>query len=190
MTEYRTVAGERLALARARLRAWRRRVTGTGLALRATILVAGLAAVLTANHSAPYGPALAVALSVMAMARPHGAWVWAVQLAAVLGWVLGTLKTDAPSLVLAFGIGAALHVHHATAALAAVTRADAAVDPAVLRGWAGRQAVVLAGAGVAAVVTAILAGRPMPVSPEALAVLAGLGALAVPVAIVASLSRR
>ncbi|ADD41294.1 hypothetical protein [Stackebrandtia nassauensis] len=190
MSEYRTVLGERVALARARVRGWLRRVTALGLTLRATILVSGVAAILASAPDPRLGLSLAVVLPVVAMARPFGAWVWAVELAAVFGWIVGNLTVDDPSLVLAFGIGAAVYVHHAAATLATVTRVDAAVEAAVVRGWALRQAVVLAAAAIAAAMTIILSGQPMPVPPQALVVIGVLGALGIPVAVVASLSRR
>lgn len=190
MNPYRTAIGERLALARARLRGWRHRVTVLGLALRATMLVAGATAIGLATGPHALGLPLAIVVPAIAMARPHGGWVWAVELLAVAAWISATIVTAEPSLILAFGIGAAIYVHHAAATLAAVIRSDAAVEFAVLRGWVWRLGIVVAASAVAATATAILAGRPLPVPPQTLAVLASLGALAVPVAIVASLSRR
>ncbi|MGH8876300.1 MAG: hypothetical protein ACRD0P_02995 [Stackebrandtia sp.] len=184
---------ERLALWWARISAWRRRITPAGVSVRVLMFVSGAAALLLAAPEPlrfRLGIPVAVVLPLAAVARPGGAWVWAVLVTALTGWVLGTLAVARPSLTLAFGIGAAMYVHHAAAAVADAWRGDTAVKPVVWRGWAVRLGLVLSVSLVAVVATVVLAAQPLPLPPETLLVAGVIGALGIPAAFVFSLSRR
>jgi len=157
---------ERVGYHLARVRAWGRRATVPGLSVRAAVWLAGLAGLLLAMPwSGWLGPVLPVAagLALLPAVAPGGGWVAAVQLLAI-GTVavrVATPATDPPLPVLLL-LGAVLYAHHTAAALAAQLRTDAVVPAAVLRHWAGRAGLVVAGSALLGLAIAVLAGSARP----------------------------
>jgi hypothetical protein len=157
---------ERAGYHLARARAWVRRATVPGLSLRAALWLSGLSGLLLAMPwSSWLGPVLPVAagLALLPAVAPGSGWVTAVQLLAI-GTVavrVATPATDPPLPVLLL-LGAVLYAHHTAAALAAQLRTDTVVPAAVLRHWAGRAGLVVAGSALLGLAIAVLAGSARP----------------------------
>jgi hypothetical protein len=157
---------ERAGYHLARARAWGRRATLPGLSLRAALWLLGLTGLLLAMPwSSWLGPVLPVAagLALLPAVAPGGGWVTAVQLLAI-GTVAVRVATPAsdPPLPVLLLLGAVLYAHHTAAALADQLRTDAVVPPAVLRHWAGRAGLVVAGSALLGLAIAVLAGSARP----------------------------
>lgn len=145
--------GERLLYYLARARAWWRRTTVSGLAIRVGVWATGLAAVLLAlPPQVQWTGAVPVAavLALLPAALPHGRAV-SVLLVVAIGLLAAQLiGAGGPSLGRVGLLAATLYLHHSCAALAAQLRTDAVVPVAVVRHWALRVGVVLgATAGLA-----------------------------------------
>jgi hypothetical protein len=137
---------ERIAYHLARARAWARRATAVGLAVRGAIYLSGAAALGLALAPVA-GPASALPVAVVAAlppaAAPRTGGVWLLELAAVAATtvaVAGDATVPLPALI---ALGALLYLHHTAAALGAQLRTDAVVPAAVFRHWAGRAALVV-----------------------------------------------
>ena len=192
MTESFTLLRTRLDWWRRRTIAWGRRATRSGLGLRALVWLSGFAGLILAAPplARPAGVTAALLLPLAPMFRPGGFGTSLVMFTGFAEWVVGHWQTAQPSLWTAGFIGIALYVHHATASLAARCPVDTAVDAPVLRGWAARTGSVAAGAVVLCAGVAVLAGRPLPVSPSLLVVAGAVGAVLVCGWLVILVSRR
>lgn len=151
MEESRTIQRHRQA------RAWFQRIQPGAMAVRFSVYVSGLLAVLAAL--APMvgvlrASAFAVLLPVLPAVRPMKSWPTALIVVCVLVWAL----TGEHSYALAFLLGALLYVHHTAAAQAVTMRTDTYVTPAVLIGWSRRTGVVLLAAAGASVLVGLLPG--------------------------------
>jgi hypothetical protein len=133
---------ERILHYRDRVRAWARRATALGLAVRGVVWLTGAAGLLLAS---PWRPditlPIACLLALPAAAAPSGWFVWLVELLAI-GAVAANPEYPLWTLVPLAGL---LYLHHTAAALAAQLRTDTAIPAAVLRRWAGRAGIVLGG---------------------------------------------
>lgn len=150
----RSPLGERLLYYLARGRAWWRRATVSGLAVRALVWATGVAALLLAAPPqlvlAGVVP-LACVLALWPAAAPQGRMV-SVLLTVALGLLVAQLLGEpGPGLPRVALLAAVMYLHHSSAGLAAQLRTDAVVPVAVVRYWALRAGVVLA-------VSAVLAG--------------------------------
>jgi hypothetical protein len=152
---------ERIAYHLARARAWARRATGAGLAVRGAIWLSGAAALGLAL--APVAglagalPAAAVA-ALLPAAAPRTPWVSLLQLAAVAATaaaVAGDATVPLPALL---ALGSLLYLHHTAAALGAQLRTDAVVPAAVFRHWAIRAGLVVAVSAPVTLAIAALTG--------------------------------
>lgn len=154
---------ERAGYHLSRARAWARRATAGGLAVRVAVWLTGLGAVLLALPAGQWvGPALPVAvlLALLPAAWPGSGWVAGLELV-VVGIVAVTAATgDAggQSLPWLLLIAALLYGHHTAAALGAQLRTDAVIPLAVLSHWAARAGVVLAASAAVGLGIAVLAG--------------------------------
>jgi hypothetical protein len=193
MTVMRSPLAERLSYWRVRGRAWRRRATGFGLWLRATVFLSGFAVILVAAPAPvrwQLGLLLAVVLPLLAMARPDLAWVTGVEFVALAGWLIQVLLSSEPPVFVAGLVGAAMYLHHSAAALAAQCRTDVAVDDGIRRTWLHRTGAVMGGSLALSTFIAGLAGQPLPL-PAPLLLAAGVtGALAATATVVHLLLRR
>jgi hypothetical protein len=145
---------ERILHHRDRVRAWARRATALGLAVRGMVWLAGAAGLVLAT---PWRPAITVPIACLlalpAAAAPNGWFVWLVDLLAI-GAVAAV---DAYPLWRLAPLAALLYLHHTAAALAAQVRTDAAVPAAVLGRWMGRAGIVLAASAAVGLGVAVLA---------------------------------
>jgi hypothetical protein len=157
---YRHPFVERIGYHLARLRAWGRRVTPTGLLVRVVVWLAGAAALILAT---PLPPAMVAPVAVLVALLPAGfprsGVVSLVELLAV-----GVFVID-PDLWPALALAGLLYVHHTAAALGAQLRTDTVIPAAVLWHWARRAGLVLAGASLVSLGIAVVArgapeGRP------------------------------
>ena len=138
-------------------RAWLERLQPGAMAVRFSVYLSGLLAVLAAI--APMvglfrASAFALFLPILPAVRPMKAWPTALIVACVLVWAL----TGEHSYALAFLLGALLYVHHTAAAQAVTMRTDTYVTPEVLIGWSRRTGVVLLSAAVASTLVGLLPG--------------------------------
>lgn len=151
---YRHPLVERVGYHLARVRAWTRRVTLTGLSVRVVIWLAGAAALALAS---PLPPATvlpaAVPVAMLPAGFPRSRWVSLVELLAI-----GLFAAD-PDLWSALVLAALLYLHHTTAALGAQVRTDTVVPVVVLWHWARRAGLVIAGASVVILAIAALGGQ-------------------------------
>lgn len=175
---------ERVHYGAVRARAWSRRATRPGLAVRAAVLVSGLgAAVVALPPPVRVGPLLLVAMlfAALSAAVPGGIWVAVLELGAVTAFVLGLAGGQHPAgLPEVTALAALLYLHHSASALGAMLRTDAVVPPAVLRRWAARTGAVLAGSAAAGLLVLAVAASAAPRwSGTAFVGLGVLGALAV-----------
>jgi hypothetical protein len=168
---------ERLAYYLLRMRAWRRRATRLGLAVRVVVWASGFAAMLLAMPAmVPVATGLPVvaALMLLPAARPRGRWVSIVAVAAIgLLAVRLAATTPAQPVLLAGAVGGLLYLHHSTAALAAQVRTDVVIPPAALRHWAARVGLVLAASAGLGLIVVVL---PAPVWPATGQVALGVAA--------------
>lgn len=154
---------ERVGYHLARARAWARRATAAGVAVRAVIWLTGTGALVLALPGSLRGPglALAVLLALLPAVAPASGWVGLLELAAIatvaLALVGETRQVPVPVLL---AVAALLYAHHTTAALGAQLRTDTVVPPAVFRHWAARAGLVLAAATLLGLGIAVLAQRP------------------------------
>lgn len=127
-------------------------IFGTGLAAVAVALPAGMSA-----HSR----LLTAGLLALLPALGPGSWtVTAMELVAVVGWVVHPFTANAPlTWVLLAALAAALYVHHSAAALAATMPMDTALATVVPLAWLRRTAVAVAGTVVLAAVGYLLTGH-------------------------------
>jgi hypothetical protein len=146
---------ERILHHRDRVRAWARRATALGLAVRGIVWLTGVAGLLLAM---PWRPAIMVPIACLlalpAAAAPSGWFVWLVELLAIgaVAAADGYPWRLAP-------LAGLLYLHHTAAALAAQLRTDAAFPAAVLGRWAGRAGLVLAGSVAVGLAAAALANQ-------------------------------
>jgi hypothetical protein len=144
---YRHPLVERIEYHIARAVAWARRATLPGIAVRATVWLAGIVAVVLAAPPAMAPLALAPAAAVLALpaaAKPGSGWVSLVELLAI-GAAAAVALDDSYSFPLwrILLLAAVLYTHHTAAALGAQLRTDAVIPAAVLRRWAVRAGLVL-----------------------------------------------
>jgi hypothetical protein len=165
---------ERIIYYYQRTRAWARRATVTGVAVRTVIWLTGVAAVLLAFPH-PAGVSIGAALALLSAGWPRSHWV-TLLLATVVGIVAIRLAGGAPdpSPVTLAVLAGMIYLHHTTAALAAQVRTDTVIPSRLLGQWAGRSGLVLAGSAVVAVLLGVLAS---PAWPATMFLLAGAGAV-------------
>lgn len=183
---------ERVGYHAARVGAWARRATPSGLAVRGAVWLTGSGALLLASSP----PArLLVALPVAAVAAllpaagPGSRWVGLLEIV-VVGLLAVRLATDPPpwSPLLAGLLGILLYAHHSAAALAAQLRTDTVIPAAVLRHWATRAGAVLAASAVLGAGILVL---PAPATWSATGFLAlGAAAASAVAAVLVRLARR
>lgn len=177
---------ERIRYHATRVRAWARRATAPGLAVRGTVWFTGVAALLVAAPPAvnPGGMLLlALVLATLAAARPGGFWVGALGVGVVVAVAMAVGQQAASLLEVAL-VAALLYVHHTMAALAAQVRTDTLLPVAVLRRWMARTGLVLA---TSAVVGGGIAALPAAQPTWSASAFIGVGALAA-VAVAAALA--
>lgn len=183
---------ERFALWRARIDAWWSRVTGFGVVLRACVAVSGVVAVMLAmpeDARWTFGPAAAM-MALFAAVFPTGAWVSAVLATVAVFWAAQGFVVEFPSLATACAIGVAAYVHHASAALAALWRADAAVSGQMVRDWLARTGAVVGAAVLSTMVIAGLSSQPLEAPPGVLLAVGAAAAVGVVCAVTYLLHRR
>jgi hypothetical protein len=182
---------ERIAYHLARVRAWARRVTVAGLAVRGVIWLSGAGALLLAlppaSRLGPALPAVAVA-ALLPAAVPRTRWVSLLELAAagLVAVTAGGQPVSVPALVL---LGSLLYLHHTAAALGAQLRTDSVVPAVVFRHWGGRCAVVLAASAGLSLALATTTGRAPEWSATGYLAIGVLAALAVAVTLAVAASR-
>jgi hypothetical protein len=148
---------ERVFYLLARARAWARRATVSGLAVRAVIWLTGAGALLLAAPPSVRPAALVVLAALVALpaaAAPGSGWVSLVELIAI-----GAAVAVFESLWRVLLLAGVLYAHHSAAALGAQLRTDVVVPWPVLWHWAGRAGLVLAGSLPAGLGIAVLAGQ-------------------------------
>ncbi|MPZ26890.1 MAG: hypothetical protein GEV12_10840 [Micromonosporaceae bacterium] len=154
---------ERVGYHLARVRAWGRRATVAGLAVRVVIWLTGLGGLLLALPGSLRGPALplAVFLALLPAVAPASAWVALLELAAI-GTVALTLVDESRQVLVPvlLAVAALLYAHHTSAALGAQLRTDTVVPLAVFRHWLARAGLVLAGSALLGLGIVVLAGQP------------------------------
>lgn len=170
---YRHPLVERVGYHLARVRAWARRVTPSGLSVRVVIWLSGGAALILASPLPP-GPTAPVAalVALLPAGFPHTRVVSLVELVAI-----GAFAAD-PQLWAALVLAGLLYLHHTTAALGAQLRTDTVVPAAVLWYWARRAGLVLAGsAAVSLGIVGLASGAPAgwPTAYVALGAAAAVG---------------
>lgn len=188
-----SVLRERWRYRSARLRAWTRRATTSGLALRGVVWATGTA---TAVLAAPGGwrllPiwVLAALLALAAAAGPHTAWVSVLVVGPLLLLVAGGLLVGyAPPPGQVALLAGAAYLHHSSAALAAQLRTDTVVPAAVFARWARHAGAVLAVAALVGAAIVALSARA-PVWSATAYLLAGVAAAVGAVALLAYLLHR
>lgn len=162
-------------------RAWLHRVQPGGLAVRLSVYVSGLLAVLVAagpligiGRAAAFG----LLLPVMPTLRPMKLWPTALISVCVLVWAF----SGEHSYAFAFLLAALLYVHHTAAAQAVTMRTDTYVTPEVLLGWVRRTGLVLLASAGASVLVGLLPGLfgrtdAIAFGLAGLAAVVGLGAI-------------
>lgn len=171
---YRHPLVERVGYHLARIRAWARRATPTGLSVRVVIWLAGTAALVLASPLPPAVVALIAALvAVLPAGFPHTRAVSLVELLAIGGFAAD------PRLWVALPLAGLLYLHHTTAALGAQLRTDAVIPSAVLRHWARRAGLVVAGSTLVSLAIAALAQRAPVGWPTAYLALGAAAAAAI-----------
>jgi hypothetical protein len=141
----------------ARARAWARRATRLGLAVRAAVWLTGTGALLLAAPPSMRTVALLPVAAVVALpaaAGPGSGWVTMVELIAIVG--VAVAPDSLWRILLLAGV---LYLHHTAAALGAQLRTDAVIPRPVLRRWAERAGVVLAGALPLGLGIAVVSGQ-------------------------------
>lgn len=168
-----------------RLRRWGPAV----LAIRALVVVSGIAALLVAPGGEFVVAGMICTVGAVGLVsgavRPDGGGPAFLLAAAALAWIV-RYGQQPPSAAATLGLALAMAVHHQAAALAAALPETAAVDRAVLVRFGLHAAVVLALSGAVAVL-ALAAGRPAGSVPLELS---GLVAVVLIVAVPVILSRR
>jgi hypothetical protein len=152
---YRHPLVERIGYHLARVRAWARRVTPIGLSVRVVIWLAGAAALILASPLPPAATApVAVLVALLPAGFPHTRVVSLVELLAIVAFAAD------PELWTALVLAGLLYLHHTAAALGAQLRTDTVIPAAVLRHWARRAGLVLAGSAVVSLAIVALASGP------------------------------
>ncbi len=164
---------ERLIYYYQRTRAWARRATVAGLAVRIVLWWTGVGVVLVAFPH-PVAVLIGAVPALVAAGRPGSHW-GTLLLAVAIGATAVRLASGLPdpsvmSLVLLAGV---IYLHHSISALAAQLRTDTVIPPRVLWWWAGRIGVVWL---VSAVVAFLASGLSTPRWSATGWVLAGTGA--------------
>jgi hypothetical protein len=170
----------------ARARAWARRATRLGLAVRGTVWLTGTAALLLAAPPSMRTVALlpvAVLVALPAAAGPGSGWVTLVELIAIVG-----VAAAPDSVWRILSLAAVLYLHHTAAALGAALRTDAVIPRPVLRRWAERAGVVLAVSLPVGLGIAVLAGQA-PAGPATGYLALGLAAAVALALLLAARSR-
>ena len=129
---------ERLIYYYQRTRAWARRATVAGLAVRSVLWWTGVGVVLVAFPH-PVAVLIGAVPALVAAGRPGSHW-GTLLLAVAIGATAVRLASGLPdpsvmSLVLLAGV---IYLHHSISALAAQLRTDTVIPPRVLWWWAGR----------------------------------------------------
>lgn len=150
---------ERVGYHLARARAWGRRATAAGLAVRGVIWLTGAGGLVLALPGSLRGPALPLAafLALLPAFAPASGWVALLELAAIGTVAVSVVDGSRPVPVL-LAVAALLYAHHTSAALGAQLRTDTVVPLAVFRHWAARAALVLAGSTLLGLGIVVLAG--------------------------------
>lgn len=161
-------------------------VSTSAIVVRLLVLATGWAALLLAVPSTVYryAPIVVVVAAVLAAAatvvpRRHAALLLELLVAAL--WLLPGGRPG-PTAVVAVVLAVALYVHHAAAALAAVTGWDVRTTGSLARGWSTRTAITIVTASVISVVMLTLTSLGDVVLPDGF-LLAGLLAAALAVAV-------
>jgi hypothetical protein len=137
-----------------------------------TVLVA-LPAALTFGRLLVYLVPVALLLAAGVGLFPGSRWVSFVELVGVGAWVVAGVAFGDPASLLRIGaLGALLYLTHTAAAFAAVIPVECVVAPGVLRRWARRQALVLAG-GLAIGLGGLTLAQLIPATPSLVGVLVG-----------------
>lgn len=184
---------ERVGYHLARARAWARRATALGVGIRGAIWATGCGAlVLALPPSLWTGPVLlvAAAVAVAPAAAPGGGWVSLVELAAVAAVAVAAANDAPPPLAVILVLAALLYLHHTAAALGAQLRTDTVVRPAVLRHWAVRAGVVVAGSAALSLGVVTAAEQPPRWSVTASIGIGVAAAVAVAAALIWLVNRR
>lgn len=172
-----------------RVRAVRRvftRMTAGPLLVRAAVLFAGAAALVTAFPTElVFGPGVGIMVLLAALPAvwARGRFGTVLALVAVLGWLMSTtLYGDPVTPWRLIALASLMYLAHTLTALAAVLPYDAIVSPEAIGGWLGRALAAVTGAGVVSMGVFVITGRAsgrsfLAASLAGLALAIGLAAL-------------
>jgi TilS substrate binding domain len=149
------------------------------LAVRAVVLVSGVALVLAPAHPHVVGVAATVVGVLLAAALPGGAGAAVATVGFALAWLTSTGLHTVPGAGRTVLAAAALYALHQSSALAAFLPLDAVVDRAVLRHWLARCGPPLGASAVVVTVSELLPRRHGSAAVELAGLIATVVVLAV-----------
>lgn len=162
-------------------------MTGAAVAVRGTVLLAGLALVLLPPPHSYVLTGLSVVGVLAAVAAPEVVGSGPASIAFVIDWLTATGWHDQPGLARTIAAGVALYVLHVSTSLAACLPVGVRVGAGVVRAWVSHCALPVAAAALIVAIDLALPRR----SGTALAELAGLvGVVAVAAAVAAAVRHR